>query len=87
MNRNFRAEFSASADSVLCARRRTQSISYYSEWITISGILLVVSFFFCAGNVAAQKIIESRCTPRSCFQNTNILPMEYCGTRLQIKTA
>ena len=54
MNRNFRAEFSASADSVLCARRRTQSISYYSEWITISGILLVVSFFFCAGNVAAQ---------------------------------
>lgn len=52
MNYKSRAELSASADSWLCARLKTQSSNCYPRWITIPFLLLVISVCY-TGNVFA----------------------------------
>lgn len=55
MKHKSRTEFSASANSSLCTRKRTQSSHYYAKWLTIPVLMLVISILSYTGNVAAQQ--------------------------------
>ena len=81
MKHKSRTEFSASANSSLCTRRRTQSSHYYAKWLTIPVLMLVISILSYTGNVAAQQaqtgsIIASRCMLTNLIQNMSILRTE-----------